>query len=157
MEDENKEADVIPIESAKKEVPEELEPPREKTTRELGMNDEQRVAWWNAIFWKLTEHPRFIKFIQDNFVIGAHLDEEKKQAMPIITEKENVPLPISADQIFKIGAACMRHGARDSTALTKQVLGILGHKEQPRILAGNEQELNKVLAEQDAMKKRLDP
>lgn len=155
MDDENAGADVISIDSAKK--PEEaIEDPKEKTTAELGMNPEQRQKWWENIFWKLTESPRFMKFIQANFVIGAIVDDEKKTAEPVVTQKENVPLDVSADQIFKIGVACMQSGAKDVKALTTRILGILGHKEAPQILPASEADLKR-LSISDDIKKRLDP
>jgi hypothetical protein len=150
MSEETKEADVIPIGSAKKE--EEPPPPGTTTTAEMGLGEQARLKWWEAAFWKLTKFPRFMTFITDNYVFGYNKDGNPLD--PIVNEKD-LKIPLSADQIFKIGAACMQHGAKDATALTKRILGILGHKESA-ILPASEADVKRIVQSQD-IDKRLDP
>lgn len=149
MEEDNKGADVISIDSAKK--PEEVdEAPKEKTTAELGLEGEHRRQFWEAAFWKLTENPKFVKLLQDNFTIGAHPNDETKMIDVLVVEKQNVPVAITGDQIFKIGVACMQSGAKDVKAFTTRIMGILGHKEAPSILPATELDMANI-------RKRLDP
>lgn len=150
MSEDQKEADVIPIGSAKKE--EDPPPPNTTTTAEMGLGEQARQKWWEAAFWKLTKFPRFMAFIGDNYVFGYNKDGNPLD--PIVTEKE-MKISLTGDQIFKIGATCMRHGARDATALTKQILAILGHKESA-ILPATEAEAKRLTNTSD-IKKRLEP
>jgi hypothetical protein len=152
MSEEEKDADIIPIASAKKEEPEE---PQTTTTKAAGMTDEQRTKWWEQVFWKLTHFPRFMTWINENYIFGINKDDEKKTVEPVVIEKENVPVALSGDQIFKIGVACMQHGANDATKLTKRILAILGHRDNA-ILPGTDAEI-KQLTNQTDLKGKLEP
>lgn len=120
------------------------------TTSEMGLAEEARHRWWTEALWKLTKFERFMNFINNNYTFGYNKDGNPLE--PLVVEKTPW-VEVTADQTFKIGVACMQHGARDGHALAKRILQILGHKESALILPGSPEE--KALL--DEAKKKLEP
>jgi hypothetical protein len=112
--------------------------PETTTTSEMGLGEEARQKWWAAALWKMTEFPRFINFINNNYSFGYNKDGNPLE--PLVVEKQ-LHIDVPADVVFKIGVACMQFGAREPTALAKRILQLLGQKESALILPGTETEL----------------
>lgn len=139
------EADITPIESHKN--------VQESPT--ANMDTEAKKNFWTGVLYKLVESKRFLEFLDNNYVIGVHKDDEAKTVDVLVTEKPvSVGPKLAGDQVFKIQAACMQAGARDTAALVKRIMGILG-QEESLIISSSDADVRKGI-DHDVLKSKLD-
>lgn len=144
------EDDITPIESGRKN--------QDEVT---GKTEEAKRIFWSQALMKLTESQRFLEFIDRNYVIGIHKDEETKTVEVRVVEKPVISgPPLSAEQRFKLHVACLRSGAKDPMTLMNHIFKLLGQEPPSKIISSvDDAELKRAVAEaeaQDALKKGLD-
>lgn len=144
--------DVTPIESAKKTKP--MSPLD-------AMSPEAKKAFWDSVFFKLTDSDRFLKFVDANYDIGFLKDDDAKTFEITVIEKPvSVGPPLSAEQRFKLHVACMRAGAKEPLVLMGHIFKLLGQEPPSSIItSADDAELKRAVAEaesQDSLKKGLD-
>jgi hypothetical protein len=104
--------------------------PQQAASPTDGMDTEAKKSFWTNVLYKLVESRRFLEFLDANYVIGVHKNDEDKTVDVLVTEKPvSVGPKLAGDQIFKIQAACLKAGARDTAALVKSIMSVLGQEE----------------------------
>lgn len=137
--------DVTPIEHAR----------NKNQVAETGATLEAKKKFWSEALMQLTESKRFLEFVDANYTIGIHKDDETKTVEVQVIEKPTVAgPPLTADQTFKLHVACARAGAKDPLVLLRQILRILGQEPPSAIISpSGEAELKQAIAAADAQDK----
>lgn len=137
---------IIPIERAK------AQPAAEAMA---GMAPDAKQLFWSHALMKLTESSRFIEFVDANYTIGLHKDEETKTVGVLVIENPTVVGPkLANDQIFKIHVACLKAGAKEPSKLVEAILKVLGQN-APIIQSYDAADLDRAV-NQEELKSKLD-
>ena len=130
--------------------------PKQAPSPTDGMDTDAKKAFWTNVLYKLVESRRFLEFLDANYVIGVHKNDEAKTVDVLVTEKPVTVGPkLAGDQIFKIQAACLKAGARDTAALVKNIMTVLGQEKNLIIGVTNDVEVQNGI-DHDLLKSKLD-
>lgn len=140
----SEENNVTPIESARKASP---------LTSE--QQHELQKAFWTDVLNQIVDTPRFLTFMEANYLIEKGVDEETKTIHVRITEKPPVMPTLSAEQLFALHQTLMSSGVKDAVSVVKRILQIINHTE-PLVQLASEGDLKQTL-EQKNLKDKLDP
>lgn len=137
---------IIPIERAK------VQPAAEAMA---DMSKDAKQLFWSNALMKLTESARFIEFVDANYTIGLHKDEETKTVDVLVIENPTIVGPkLANDQIFNIHIACLRAGAKEPSKLLASILKILG-QDAPIVQPYDAADLDRAVNQED-LKSKLD-
>lgn len=112
---------------------------------------------WLSIFIQLSNSPRFLQFLEDNYVIGDKLDHEANTIETMVVEKPTAVGPaLTLNQAWQIRQEIRFSGATNSDSLLKSVLKILGQEPPNLIMSATDADIKQAVDAEESLKKKLD-